>query len=59
MKMETILITFNEKSTYKSADSQKVFTGTIRIKDNSKFSILKSESDKSGFNHENSIPPSK
>jgi hypothetical protein len=32
MKMETILITFNEKSTYKSADSQKVFTEQLELR---------------------------
>ena len=46
------LITFNEKSTYKSTDSQKVFTEQLELKENSKFSILKSESDRSGFSHD-------
>jgi Zn-dependent metalloprotease len=46
------LITFNEKSTYKSTDSQKVFTEQLELKDNSKFAILKSESDRSGFSHD-------
>ena len=46
------LITFNEKSTYKSADSQKVFTEQLELKNNSKFALLKSESDRSGFSHD-------
>jgi Zn-dependent metalloprotease len=46
------LITFNEKSTYKSTDSQKVFKEQLELKANSTFSILKSESDKSGFSHD-------
>jgi hypothetical protein len=36
------------KSTYKSTDS-KVFKEQLELKANSTFSILKSESDKSGF----------
>jgi hypothetical protein len=50
MKMETILITFNENP-LTNQQILKSIHRTIRIKDNSKFSILKSES-KSGFNHE-------
>lgn len=49
---EPSIITFNEKSTYKSTDSQKVLTEQLELKANSKFTILKSESDRSGFNHE-------
>lgn len=46
------LITFNEKSTYKTSDSQKVFTEQLGLKTNSNFSKTKSETDKLGFSHE-------
>ena len=46
------LITFNENSTYKSTDSQKVLTEQLELKDNSTFSTMKTESDKSGYAHE-------
>ncbi|SEA17457.1 Por secretion system C-terminal sorting domain-containing protein [Flavobacterium gillisiae] len=46
------LITFNENSTYKSTDSKKVLTEQLELKDNSTFSIMNTESDKSGFSHE-------
>jgi Zn-dependent metalloprotease len=45
-------ITFNEKSTYKLSDSQKVFAEQLGLNSNSKFSVVKSESDQSGFSHE-------
>ena len=46
------LITFNENSTYKSTDSKKVLTEQLELKDNSTFSTMKTESDKSGYAHE-------
>lgn len=46
------LITFNEKSTYKSTDSQKAFIEQLGLKNNSNFSKTKSETDKLGFSHE-------
>lgn len=46
------LIVFNEKSTYKSSDSQKAFTEQLGLKVNSNFSKTKSETDKLGFSHE-------
>ena len=46
------LITFNEKSTYKTSDSQKVFTDQLGLKTTSNFSKTKSETDKLGFSHE-------
>jgi Zn-dependent metalloprotease len=45
-------ITFNEKSTYKLSDSQKVFAEQLGLNSNSKFSVVKSESDQSGFSHD-------
>ncbi|MDG2432102.1 M4 family metallopeptidase [Flavobacterium sp.] len=49
---EPSLILFNKQSTYKATDSQKVLQDQLKLKPSSKFSKLKSESDKSGFNHE-------
>jgi Zn-dependent metalloprotease/chitodextrinase len=46
------LIIFNEQSTYRSNDSQKVLQDQLKLQENSTFSRLKSESDKAGFNHE-------
>lgn len=46
------LITFNEKSTYKSTDSQKAFLEQLGLKNNSSFSKTKSETDKLGISHE-------
>jgi Zn-dependent metalloprotease len=46
------LITFNEKSTYKLSNSQKVFAEQLGLNSNSKFSVVKSESDQSGFSHD-------
>ena len=46
------LIVFNEKSTYKSSDSQKAFTEQLGLKVNSSFSKTKSETDKLGFSHD-------
>ncbi|MDG2432355.1 hypothetical protein, partial [Flavobacterium sp.] len=40
------LITFNEQSTYKSTDSQKVFTEQLGLKKTSNYSKTKSETDK-------------
>lgn len=46
------LITFNEKSTYRSNDYQQVFKNQLHLKDDSNFQKLTSEADKSGFVHE-------
>jgi len=46
------LITFNEKSTYKSNDSQKAFAEQLGLKNTSSFAKTKSETDKFGFSHE-------
>jgi Zn-dependent metalloprotease/chitodextrinase len=46
------LIIFNDQSTYRSNDSQKVLQDQLKLQENSSFSRLTSESDKSGFNHE-------
>ncbi len=46
------LITFNEQSTYKSGDSQKVFQDQLGLKPNQNFSRIKTESDPNGFTHE-------
>jgi bacillolysin len=46
------LITFNEKSTYKSTDSQTAFVELLGLKNNSNFSKTKSETDKLGISHE-------
>lgn len=48
----TILTTFNEKSTYKSTDSDQVFKDQLKLNPNSSFRKTTSESDKSGFLHE-------
>ena len=46
------LITFNEKSTYKSGDSQKAFVEQLGLKNNSSFTKTKLETDKLGISHE-------
>ncbi|MEO8233943.1 MAG: M4 family metallopeptidase [Flavobacterium sp.] len=46
------LITFNEKSTYKSSDFQQIFTDQLGLKQNESFSKIKNESDPQGFTHE-------
>ncbi len=46
------LITFNEQSTYKSSDFQKVFQDQLGLKQNQNFSRIKTESDRDGFTHE-------
>jgi bacillolysin len=46
------LITFNEKSTYKSSDFQQVFKDQLGLKQNESFSKIKNESDPQGFTHE-------
>ena len=46
------LITFNEKSTYKSTDSQTAFVELLGLKNNSSFYKTKSETDKLGISHE-------
>ncbi|WP_394759363.1 M4 family metallopeptidase [Flavobacterium sp.] len=46
------LITFNEKSTYKSSDFQQIFKDQLGLKSNQNFSKIKNESDPQGFTHE-------
>ena len=46
------LITFNEKSTYTSSDSRKVFQDQLGLKQDQNFSRIKTESDPNGFTHE-------
>ncbi|CAM4435519.1 M4 family metallopeptidase [Flavobacterium terrigena] len=46
------LITFSEKSTYKSSDFQKIFKDQLGLKQNQNFSKIKTESDGDGFTHE-------
>lgn len=46
------LITFNEKSTYKTNDYQQVFVEQLGLKSNSNFTKIKSETDNIGFTHE-------
>jgi bacillolysin len=46
------LILFNDNSTYKTGEYTKTFKEQLNLKDNSKFSRVKLESDKSGYSHE-------
>ncbi|WP_343696054.1 M4 family metallopeptidase [Flavobacterium sp.] len=46
------LITFNELSTYKSSESQKVFKEQLGLKDSQTFTKIRTESDKLGYTHE-------
>jgi bacillolysin len=46
------LITFSDKSAYKSSDFQQVFKDQLDLKQNQSFSRVKSESDQQGFTHE-------
>ena len=46
------LISFNEKSTYKTNDFQQVFVEQLGLKSNSIFTKIKSETDNIGFTHE-------
>lgn len=46
------LITFNEKSTYKGSDAQKVFKEQLGLKDSQSFAKIKTQSDKQGYTHE-------
>ncbi|WP_166921325.1 M4 family metallopeptidase [Flavobacterium poyangense] len=46
------LITFNEKSTYKSYNYEKVFKEQLALKDNQSFAKVKTESDREGYTHE-------
>ncbi|RZJ53258.1 MAG: T9SS type A sorting domain-containing protein [Flavobacterium sp.] len=46
------LITFNDKSTYKGSDYEKVFKEQLALKDNQSFSKIKTVSDRQGFTHE-------
>ncbi len=46
------LITFNEKSNYKTSDSKQIFEEQLGLKQNQNYSILKSETDNEGFTHQ-------
>ena len=43
------LIKFNELSSYKSSESQKVFKEQLGLKDSQSFTKIKTESDKQGY----------
>ena len=47
-----ILITFNEKSPYKSSNFEQIFKDQLGLKSNQNFSRIKNESDPEGFTHE-------
>jgi len=51
-KGNTSLITFNEKSSYKSSDFEQVFKDQLKLKSNSSFQKTTSETDQKGFVHE-------
>ncbi len=46
------LITFNEKSNYKSSDSKQIFQEQLGLKQNQNYSLFKSETDEEGFTHQ-------
>jgi bacillolysin len=46
------MVTFSDKSDYKSSDSQQVFKDQLGLKPNQSFARMKSESDQVGFTHE-------
>ena len=46
------LITFNEKSNYKTSDSKQIFQEQLGLKQNQNYSILKTETDNEGFTHQ-------
>jgi bacillolysin len=46
------LITFNEKSNYKTSDSKQIFQEQLGLKQNQNYSLLKSEIDNEGFTHQ-------
>jgi bacillolysin len=46
------MVTFSEKSDYKSSDYQQVFKDQLGLKPNQSFARMKSESDQVGFTHE-------
>ncbi|HSM62897.1 MAG TPA: M4 family metallopeptidase, partial [Gillisia sp.] len=51
-KGKPTLIIFKEKSKLKASDNQKLFKEQLNLNDHSKFSKLKSESDRAGFKHD-------
>ncbi|MET0759830.1 MAG: M4 family metallopeptidase, partial [Flavobacterium sp.] len=51
-KGKPTLITFNEKSSYKSTDFQQIFKDQLGLKENSAFSKIKSETDNLGVSHD-------
>ncbi len=46
------LITFNEKSNYKTADSKQIFQEQLGLKQNQEYNLLKTETDQEGFTHQ-------
>ena len=46
------LITFNEKSNYKTSDAKQIFKEQLGLKENQNYSILKTETDNEGFTHQ-------
>jgi bacillolysin len=46
------LITFNEKSNYKTSDSKQIFQEQLGLKQNQNYNLLKSETDNEGFTHQ-------
>ena len=46
------LITFNEKSNYKTSDSKQIFQEQLGLKQNQNYSLFKTETDQEGFTHQ-------
>ncbi|HSM63688.1 MAG TPA: hypothetical protein VK833_07110, partial [Gillisia sp.] len=51
-KGKPTLIIFKENSNLKASDNQKLFKEQLKLNDHSKFSNVKSESDRAGFKHD-------
>ena len=51
-KGKPTLIIFKEKSNLKASDNKKLFKEQLKLNDHSKFSKVKSESDRAGFKHD-------
>jgi len=51
-KGKPTLIIFKEKSNLKASDNQKLFKEQLKLNDHSKFSNVKSESDRAGYKHD-------
>ena len=46
------MITFNEKSAYKTTDAAQIFQDQLGLKNNQNFNLLKTETDQDGFTHQ-------